>query len=93
MAEFYGSIQGARGKATRLGGKASGLTAVAASWEGAVETRLYVNDRGETIASVEFVPWHGQGVRATLYHGPVNDPAKDIGACIYCGKNAQVKRS
>lgn len=41
MAHFYGTIRGQRGEASRLGGKASGLTTYAASWQGAVPGELY----------------------------------------------------
>jgi hypothetical protein len=41
MAHFYGTINGQRGQASRLGGKASGLTTYAASWQGAVKVSLW----------------------------------------------------
>ncbi len=70
MAHFYGSIQGARGEATRLGSKDSGLITVAASWQGAVQVTLYHRD-GVDHARVWLTPWYGEGVSQELYDGPV----------------------
>jgi hypothetical protein len=70
MAHFYGSAQGHRGQASRLGSKASGLDVVAASWQGAVTTRLYERD-GVDMALVSLSRWHSQGTERILYHGPV----------------------
>ncbi len=45
MSEFYATIQGNRGSATKGGSKASGIFAVAQSWDGSVRTDLfYRND-------------------------------------------------
>lgn len=72
MAHFYGSIQGQRGEASRLGSKASGLRVVAASWQGAIQTYLYERD-GEDRARVSFIQWHnGAGTNKVLYDGPVS---------------------
>lgn len=72
MAHFYGTIQGARGEASRLGSKTSGLDVKAASWAGAVSVRLYRNERdGMDCARVSLVPWHGAGITSLLYDGPV----------------------
>lgn len=73
MAHFYGTLQGARGQASRLGTKASDLLAVAASWEGAVSTKVYFNDdAGCDYARVMLIPWHGNGTSRVLYDGPVS---------------------
>lgn len=71
MAHFYGVLQGARGEASRLGHKSSGLRATAASWQGAVRTELYEKD-GEDYALVQLLPWRGQGTNKVLYDGPVS---------------------
>jgi hypothetical protein len=71
MAMFYGKVQGQRGEATRLGGRKSGLTTTAASWQGAVKTTLSDRD-GTAWAHVELIPWHGQGTSQVLYSGPVS---------------------
>lgn len=78
MAHFYGTIDGNRGEASRLGSKDSGFRATAASWSGAISVTLsHCNGRDE--ARVEMTPWHGQGERATLYDGPVGEVASDAG--------------
>lgn len=41
MAHFYGTLQGNRGEASRLGTKDSGITTYAASWEGAVRVHIW----------------------------------------------------
>lgn len=71
MAHFYGSIQGARGEATRLGHRSSGLTTKACSWQGAVSVRLYERD-GTDYACVELTTHNGAGVNRELYNGPVS---------------------
>jgi hypothetical protein len=72
MAHYFGSVQGMRGEASRLGSPASGLTTIAASWSGAVRTRLY-QEAGVECARVELTPWQGRGVSRVLYDGPVGD--------------------
>jgi hypothetical protein len=73
MAQFYASIQGNRGEATRLGTKSSGMMTVAASWQGAVKTYLWYNEEKECDwAEVTLMPWHGQGTHRLLYCGPVS---------------------
>ena len=77
MAHFYGVLKGARGQATRLGHKGSGLHTVAASWKGAVRVDLFMID-GEDWAEVRLIPWHGAGVYKTLYRGPVSGTPEDV---------------
>ena len=73
MAHFYGTLQGSRGGATRLGTKNSGLNVTAASWEGAVDVYLtYDTENKVDIATVYLKPWHGQGTNRVLYSGPVS---------------------
>lgn len=73
MAHFYGTLQGQRGQATRCGSKAGGLTTVAASWQGAVEVTLYLDEEtGSDMARVEFRQWHGQGTSGLIYDGPIS---------------------
>lgn len=71
MARFYGSVHGSRGKVSRLGGKSSGLTAIAASYSGAVRAHVYDRD-GEDWCRIELMPWKGAGVNEVLYDGPVS---------------------
>lgn len=77
VAHFYGTLQGHRGMATRLGTKVSGLTVEAMSYEGTVETELYRCD-GKDYARVVLRshPDDGHRLRRLLYDGPV-DPAKN----------------
>lgn len=75
MAHFYGTIDGNRGTASRLGTAKSGLRTVAASWQGAVDVRLYCNTDGVDRCRVMLVPWHGAGTSRVLYDGPVSGAA------------------
>lgn len=70
MARFYGSVQGTRGIVTRLGGASSGLTTVAAGWQGAVYVDLYDKD-GVDYCTVRLGKWKGVGLSHVLYEGPV----------------------
>jgi len=73
MAQFWGTIKGARGEASRLGHKASGLDTYAASWQGAVSVRLWHDAKtGRDMAQVELTAHHGAGVHRSLYRGPVS---------------------
>ncbi len=71
MAHFYGVLKGSRGEATRCGTKNSGLETVAASWQGAVRTYLYVDDSGQTCYRVTESPWHGTGINRVLAEGVI----------------------
>ena len=73
MAHFYGSIQGARGEATRLGGKASDMVGYVASWKGACRTIAYVNEQGIDCVRVELTTHRGRGVERTVYDGPIGE--------------------
>lgn len=74
MAHFYGSIRGQRGEASRLGGKSSGLTTYAASWQGAVRVSLYYNSATDTDMVDVYLTKHtnGAGTERVLYSGPVS---------------------
>jgi hypothetical protein len=70
MSHFYGVIQGNRGDATRGGSKGSGLTAVAASWAGAVEVELFHSETdGRDHFAVRQRKWEGAGVKQDLVAG------------------------
>lgn len=60
MAHFFGSIEGNRGKATRLGSRDSGMSATAAGWKGAIKTRIY-HEEGVDHYVVELIPWQSSG--------------------------------
>lgn len=76
MAHFYGTIQGSRGQASRLGTRGTGLTTYAASWEGAVRVYMYEKD-GVDLVQVELVQHQGAGVNRLLYSGPVGGREHD----------------
>lgn len=71
MAHFLGTVQGARGEGSRLGGKDSGLRTCAASWQGSVRVYLYA-EGGVDMARVMLEPWHSHGTTRELYCGPVS---------------------
>jgi len=76
MAQFFGTIKGSRGEASRLGGKSSGLDTYAASWQGAVSVRLWHDEKsGLDMAQVELTTHHSVGVHRSLYRGPVSGAA------------------
>lgn len=65
MAHFYGSIQGQRGEATRLGSKNSGLTAITAGWTGAISVTLSHRD-GKDVATIYRQPHKSSGGNTIL---------------------------
>ena len=65
MSHFYGTLQGARGEATRCGSKSSGVTTYAAGWGGAIRTEVFERD-GEDFYRVTLIPWQGSGGYETL---------------------------
>lgn len=76
MAHFRGTIKGARGEASRLGHKRSGLCVEAQSWQGKVSVGLYHDEAtGLDMARVWLVPHHGNGSTKELYIGPVSGEA------------------
>ena len=68
MSALYGTLKGAKGKATRCGHRE--LITQAASWDGAVQVTLN-NDKktGSTSYVVELIPWHGNGEYKKLSEG------------------------
>lgn len=75
MAHFYGTVQGMRGEASRMGSKNSGMTTYTASWRGAVRCHAYHED-GKDCVVVSLVPWQGRGVSKELYRGPIGGEEK-----------------
>jgi hypothetical protein len=47
MAHFYGSVQGSRGKTSRVGGKNSGIKSHIRGWNIGVKTEMYTNEQGK----------------------------------------------
>ena len=80
MSHFYSKIQGNRGEATRCGTKDSGVTATAASWDGAIRTDIWYDSEEDVNRYVVLmIPWRGVGVTRILKAGIVGqcDPNKD----------------
>ncbi len=92
MAHFYGSIQGARGEATRLGSKGSGLRSIAASWQGAVSVDLYEKN-GVDMVTVSLRQWHGKGSSRTLYDGPVGGTSKTMIAMVGGKRKTEIRNA
>ena len=79
MAHFYAWMQGARGAASRLGTKKSGLRTDAKSWEGAVQTDLWYNETfGCDFATVRLIKHNNRGTEKLLYCGPVSGRGADV---------------
>lgn len=53
MAKYYGTVQGNRGAATRIGSSSSGITASAQSWNGSLITYVHDGDGDEPIFDIE----------------------------------------
>lgn len=68
MAQFFASIRGSKGEATRLGGKPSGMTAVVASWRGAVEVYAFHRDGKDCLPGAAKA-LDGRGESRTLAEG------------------------
>lgn len=72
MSQFYGVVTGGKSSASRQGHKTTGLTVTAASWQGAVETRLWFDKTtGKDMYAVTLKPWHGAGIEFELARGIV----------------------
>ena len=74
MSTFYGNLRGNRGEVTRQGSKASGIVAVARSWQGSVRVDLDWNEtlQGPTV----LITAHRRSsadLGETLYNGPLSD--------------------
>lgn len=75
MNHFYGSLQGTQNVVSRCGTKASGMSTVCASRQGAVECSAYHHD-GIDKVSINFIPWKGHGSKQVIYNGPI-DPIQE----------------
>jgi hypothetical protein len=76
MAQFYSTIKGARGEASRLGNKASGMRASIMSYQGCIDVRMGALADGNDWVTVWLRP-HPQsdkrgGVGVCLFNGPCN---------------------
>lgn len=74
MARFYGTVQGGRGEATRLGHESSGLRVSAQSYSGDIVVSIGASSAypGEDVAHIYIRPHGGYGEGKTLYDGPIS---------------------
>ena len=76
MAQFFGSIEGQRGEATRLGNKSSGLVTEACSWQDKIVVRLTHNEAtGKDEFTIDMEPHQGSGDRVEIAKGVIGDCA------------------
>lgn len=68
MSHFYGTLRGAT-TVTKPGTPKSGLTAIAASYRGAIEVTLWVNEAGTDCYRITQRPWQGEGVSREIAVG------------------------
>ena len=73
MSQFYGTVDGSRGQATRQGTKASGIVTKAASWAGGIQTHLFEDRNGAERYRVEAIRWHGHGESFIIAEGFVGE--------------------
>ena len=70
MAHFYGKLQGRGRERTIQGNKSTGLTAYAASFDGAIQVDLtYDESTGKDRVIIRQIPWQGKGKQRILYKG------------------------
>ena len=69
MARFYGTVEGGRGVATRLGHASSGLKVTAQSYTGDVHVRMFVKD-DEDWVYIRVQDHNGNNDRL-MYRGPI----------------------
>ena len=79
MSRFYASIPTSARKTvpTARGHSTTGITVNAASWAGAIETRMWVDAKGVDRFEVRMVPHYGKGDDVYLVGGIVGN--SDIG--------------
>ena len=84
MATFFGTVQGGRGKATRLGDKTHGLCVSAQSYAGSVIVNLYYNnvDQIECV-DISVAPGSTSDSGRSLYAGPIKGLFSDQ---VYLGR-------
>ena len=76
MSHFYATIPTSARKTapTARGHKSTGVVTIGASWDGAIETKLWHNDEtGLDWYQVEMIPWHGRGEAKIIARGPVGE--------------------
>ena len=85
MSRFYGTLSAERGT-PRTRGATKEPTAIAASHNGSVYTRLYLNSDGQEWVNIFFFePWRGAGCSQVIYDGPLCGDAESSGlSAIRC---------
>lgn len=79
MAQFYATMKGAKGEASRLGSKQSGINVSVKSWEGEVDVRMWHSDGRDWVCVT--LGAHGGGRSITLYRGACDEwNTKPVGA-------------
>lgn len=69
MAALYGSIQGNRGEATRMGSKSSGIRSYVQTWDARVTVQLEADGTCRIVAS----DWQRGGTRIPIFEGNVHE--------------------
>jgi hypothetical protein len=88
MARFYGTIQGARGPASRLGHRNSGLTVTAQSYTGDIVVELSAKGDDEDYVWIGARPHYG-GASVCLYCVPIKHLTSSTGHQILMREIAQ----
>lgn len=69
MARMYGSVQGNRGDAHRLGHNK--MITYCATVSGAIRCEAFIGPKGQDYVLVSMEPWQGAGMHRTIYRGPI----------------------
>lgn len=72
MAQFFANIRGARGPASRLGTKVSGIRTSTKSWDGEVNVHAWHDPSTSTDHITVTLGGHNFGPSLTLYQGPAD---------------------
>ena len=78
MAKFYGSIQGNRGAATRMGHQS--IKASVQSYDGSVITELSYNDEGQLLVDVSVAKDESSAYGQRLFLGTMEEFIKKLTA-------------
>ena len=74
MSHFYGTVRGsANNLATRTGHPNSGITTQACSWYGAIEVRVFVDEKDNDAFEIKRIAWKGKGKCESIASGTFKD--------------------
>ncbi len=77
MSHFYSIITGKSDRAvSRTGTKSSGIRSIVASWEGAIEVRLFNTPGGDTFR-IALLSWPNSAEKRVLLSGHIDKLMKD----------------